>query len=128
MEAKKEIVFPELSYQIIGAAFGVFNDLGWGLTEKDYQKALAKELDSLRFKYEREVYIPIQYKLATLSRYYADFIVEGKILLELKAVPKLGYVHAKQLFNYLRSTGLRLGILIYFTKEGIKYRRGLNPS
>lgn len=124
----KNLVFPELSYKIIGAAFNVFNELGWGLTEKEYQRALAKEFDRLPIKYKRELYIPINYKLITLSRYYADFVVEGKVLLELKVVPKLGYVHAKQLFNYLKVASFRLGILIYFTKEGVKYRRVLNPE
>lgn len=90
----KEIIFSDLSYKIIGASFKVFNELRWGLSEKDYQKALE----------------------------------EDKILIEIKTVFKLGYVHAKQILNYLRVSNIKLGILIYFTKEGVKYRRILNSQ
>ena len=130
-ELKKELIFPQLSYQIIGAAFSVFNELGWGLPEKDYQRALERELGENRILYKREVYIPISYKGQRLSKYFADFVIEGgegKILLELKVVSKLGYSHARQTLTYLKASGLRLGILIYFTEEGVKYRRVLNST
>ncbi len=123
---KDKIVFPELSYQIIGAAFNVFNELGWGFSEKDYQSALAKEFEGKSIKFKREVYIPINYKDSLIKKYYADFVVDEKILVELKVVPRLGYFHLRQLLNYLKLSGLRLGILIYFSREGIKYRRVLN--
>lgn len=126
--ANKNIVFPELSYKIIGASFNAFNKLGWGLSEKDYGRALALELKNLGLSYQEEVYIPLQYESKNLSRYFADFIIEKKILLELKVVPKLGYTHVKQVLSYLKSSGLRLGILIYFTRDGVKYRRVLNSS
>jgi GxxExxY protein len=125
---ENKIVFPDLSYKIVGAAFQVFNDLGWGLSEKDYQSALSKELSDLELDFKREVYIPFYYKNSNLSRYFADFIIEGKILLELKVVSRLGYMHTKQILNYLRNGNLKLGILLYFTKEGVKYRRVLNSS
>ena len=105
----------------------MFNELGWGFSEKDYQSALAKELEDKNIKFVREVYIPINYKETLIKKYYADFVIYGKILVELKVVPRLGYFHVRQLLNYLRLSGIRLGILIYFSKEGIKYRRVLNP-
>ncbi|TSD03799.1 MAG: hypothetical protein Athens071426_6 [Parcubacteria group bacterium Athens0714_26] len=114
MKNKDKIIFPDLSYKIIGSTFEVFNELGWGLSEKDYQKALMKEFERRKIKFKREVYIPLQYKNINIGRYYADFII--------------GYVHVKQLFGYLKSAGVKLGILLYFTKEGIKYRRVLNPD
>jgi len=128
MTIRKEIIFPELSYKIIGASFKVFNELGWGLPEKDYQKALIKEFDGLGLNFQKEVYIPLKYKALNISRYFADFIIDNKILVEIKVVPKLGYVHVKQVLVYLRAANLKLGILIYFTKEGIKYRRVLNSQ
>ena len=129
MENKKDnLIFPDLSYKIIGSAFNVFNELGWGLSEKDYQRALAQEFGKQELKFEREIYISFQYKSVNIGKYYADFIVGDKVLLEIKVVPHLGYVHVKQLFGYLKSAGIKLGILLYFTKEGVKYRRVLNPE
>lgn len=125
-----ELVFPKLSYQLVGAAFRVDNELGWGLVEKQYQQALAAELDAMHMSYTREMPIPLQYRGKKLSTYYADFVVEGdegKILLEVKVVRTLGYAHTKQVMSYLVSAGLRLGIVLYFTKDGVKYRRVLNP-
>ncbi len=124
----KELVFPGLSYKIIGASFKVFNELGWGLPEKDYQNALSKELKEAEINFKQEVYIPLQYKSLNIGRYFADFIIEDKVLLELKVVPKLGYTHSKQILTYLRISGIKLGILLYFTKEGVKYRRILNSK
>ncbi|MBI4087592.1 MAG: GxxExxY protein [Candidatus Liptonbacteria bacterium] len=126
--ANSKIVLPELSYSIIGAAFRVFNELGWGFSEKHYQGALAKELEDAGLLFRREVYIPFTYKSSTIGRYFADFIVNDKILLELKVVPKFGYVHLHQALGHLHSAKLKLGILIYFTREGIKYRRVVNPD
>ena len=124
----KDIIFPELSYQIIGASFSVFNETGYGLPEKAYQKAFAEELGVRRLHVEREVHIPLHYKGKDLVRYFADFIVERKIIVELKVVNKLNYSNAKQVLTYLQSSGMKLGILIYFTSEGVKYRRVLNSK
>jgi GxxExxY protein len=127
IESKNKLVYPELSYEIIGAAFEVFNNLGWGLSEKDYQKAPAQELKELGIRYKEEVYIPLEYKNLKIGRYFADFVVgDNKILLELKVVSRLGYTHARQVLGYLRSANIKLGILLYFTKDGVKYRRVLN--
>ena len=122
------IVYPELSYKVIGASFRVFNELGYGLAEKAYQDALAKELKDNHIELRREVYTPIKYKGEKVSRYFSDFVIENKILLELKVVRKLGYTHVRQTLNYLRNSGLKLGILIYFTSDGVKYRRVLNSQ
>lgn len=125
---KKEIVFSELSYKIIGAAFNVFNKLGWGLQEKEYQRALSLELRNSGLQFSEQVLIPVTYEYERIEDYYADFVVEKKILLELKVVHKLGYSQVKQVLGYLKVAGIKLGILIYFTKEGIKYRRVLNAN
>ena len=124
----QKVIFPELSYQVIGAAFHVFNELGWGLTEKDYQKALAHECTEAKIRFRREVYIPLEYKSVNIGRYFADFIIEDKLLLEIKVVAQLGYAHAKQVLRYLKNAKIKLGILVYITKEGAKYRRILNSE
>ncbi len=128
IENPKKVILPDLSYKIVGAAFSTFNELGWGFTEKDYQRGLAEEFRLLNLEFKREVYIPLEYKAKNIGKYFADFIVNDKILLELKVVPKFGYVHTQQVLTYLRSAGLKLGILLYFTREGVKYRRILNAS
>ncbi len=125
---REDIVLPELSYTIIGAAFKVFSELGWGLSEKEYQKALAIELKTIGLGYKEQVLIPVVYTNTRIKSCYADFVVEDRILLELKVVHKLGYSQAKQVLGYLRASGIKLGILIYFTKEGVKYRRVLNSK
>jgi len=125
---KDKLVFPELSYKVLGAAFNTFNELGWGLSEKDYQRGLAKELEKMGVCLQREVYIPLTYKSESVSRFYADFVIEDKIILELKVVHKLGYAHTRQLLGYLIGSGYKLGILLYFTKNGVKHRRVLNSK
>ena len=126
--AKNDIVYAELSYQIMGATFRVYNTLGWGFSESHYQMSLEKELEKCGLDVRREVYLPLKYQDKTIAKSFADFIVENKIVLELKVVSKLGYANVKQVYAYLKSSGIKLGILIYFTRDGIKYRRVLNSS
>ncbi len=126
IQSEKKILFKDLSYAIVGAAFETFNELGWGLSEKIYQSALEKELQKRGIKFKREVYIPLDYKTERIGKYFADFIIEEKIILELKVISKLGYTHVKQVLGYLKSSNTELGILIYFTRDGVKYRRVLN--
>lgn len=123
-----EIIFPELSYQIIGAAFSVSNELGYGLPEKAYQDALAKEFTARKIEFKRESYLPLQYRGQHLGKYFADFIVEGEIVVETKVLKKLGYVQVKQIMGYLHTSGMKLGILIYFTSEGVRHRRVINAK
>lgn len=123
-----KIVFPDLSYKIIGASFNVFNKLGFGLQEKYYQRALAIEFKNLNINFKEQESLSLKYKDEAIGRYIVDFLIDNKIILELKVVNKLGYVNAKQVLGYLKISGIKLGILIYFTKDGVKYRRILNSS
>ncbi|PIR88630.1 MAG: GxxExxY protein [Candidatus Harrisonbacteria bacterium CG10_big_fil_rev_8_21_14_0_10_44_23] len=102
--------------------------MGWGLAERDYQRALASEFVKRKIDFKEQVYIPLKYKGEVITKYFADFVVENKILIELKVVHKLGYSNAKQVLAYLRSSRLKLGLLVYFTREGAKYRRVLNSA
>jgi len=68
----------------------------------------------------------IKYNNDDIGKYFADFLVENKIIVELKTRPRLGYVHLRQVLEYLRRADIKLAILIYFTKSGVKYRRVLN--
>ena len=72
--------------------------------------------------------MPLTYKDKIIGTYIPDFVVDGKVVAELKVRPKLGYTHIKQVTAYLQHTKLKLGIVIYFTKDGVQYRRVLAPK
>lgn len=126
MSDKTEIIYPELSYKIVGAAFKIFNEFGFGLDEKFYQKAFCSDLEKAKITFEKEKFVRLKYNGENIGSCFLDFLVEGKIVVEFKVKPRLGYVHIKQVTNYLKSTGYKLAIIVYFTRDGVKYRRILN--
>ena len=121
-----KIIEPELSYKIIGLAFEVFNDLGYGMSEKYYQRAFSRLLEENKIPFQKEQYIKLLYHEEPIGSYFLDFVIDKKIVVELKIRPRLGYIHIKQVMGYLKSTGHKLAILIYFTRDGVKYRRIIN--
>ncbi len=115
----------ELSRKIIGAAIEVHQALGPGLLESAYQACLAREFSLQRIAFEQQQPLPVEYKGLQLDcGYRLDFVVEGKIVVELKAIEALLAVHRAQLLTYLKLTGHRFGLLIDFhvvlLKHGIK--------
>jgi GxxExxY protein len=105
----------DFSHEIIGAVVEVQRVLGVGLLESAYAGALAIELADRRLKFEREVPVKAAYKGQDVGLgFRADFIVEGSVIVELKAIDAMSDVHRAQLLSYLRLTGLRLGLLINF--------------
>lgn len=124
-----------LSERVIGCAIEVHRQLGPGLLERIYEDALLYELDAAKLHSERQVVMPVRYKSATLQGQRLDLIVEGLIVLELKAVESVADVHLAQLVTYLRIADLPLGILINFNvpllSKGV-YRRinsaAISPS
>ena len=125
---KIELIYPELSYQIVGAAFKVFNELGYGMSEKYYQRAFAKALEAENIPFKQEYLVHLHYDGQPIGRCFLDFVVADKIVVETKVRQKLGYTHIKQVMNYLKATRFKLAILIYFTSDGVKYRRVLNTA
>lgn len=121
-------IYKELSHKIVGAAFEVYNTVGFGMPEKYIQAAYAEELKAQGLKFEREFYLSLKYHYKTLTKHYADFKIEEKVIVELKIRPYLGYVHIKQVEAYLISSGCKLAIILYFTKDGVKFRRVLSPN
>ena len=123
----REIIYKEDSYKIVGAAMEVHKHLGCGFLEQVYQEALELEFLHLNIPYEREKQMNIYYRDKKLSKYYiADFICFDKIILELKALSELTSEHEAQLINYLKTTNMRLGILLNFGTESLEYKRILN--
>jgi GxxExxY protein len=109
------IIYKEESYKIIGAAMEVYNQLGHGFLEAVYQEALEREFSLRGIPYERERELTICYKgEKLLQTYKTDFLCYGKIIVELKAVSALEDCHRAQVYNYIRATKSRLGLLINF--------------
>lgn len=121
-----KVIYPKLSYDVIGALFEVYNELGYGHREKIYQKALADELCRREIKFKKELHFPVKYKDLVISRYYLDFLIEGKIVLELKVAEDFYQKDINQILSYIKFNNFRLGILAIFSKDGLRYRRILN--
>ncbi len=119
------IIRKEDSYKIVGAAMEVFNQLGHGFLEAVYQEALEREFKSRGIPYEREKELTIYYKGEPLEQTYkADFICYEDIIVELKAVTILQDSHRSQVYNYLRATKNKLGLLINFgNSDGLEWER-----
>lgn len=119
------------TFAIIGAAMEVHRQLGPGFLEPVYQEALTVELRLRGIPFQREVVLPIQYKGQRLEcSYRADFVCYGSVLLELKALDKLGPIEESQIINYLKITGMEVGLLLNFGTSRLEYRRfvGSVPS
>ena len=111
----------DLGYQIRGACFKVYNELGPGLLESAYEAALALELGSLGLSVETQVPINVIYRGLELgTSYRIDILVEGKVLIELKSVEKLSDLHHKQLLTYLKLANIKLGYLVNFNTDSMK--------
>ena len=113
----------ELSKEIIAAAFAVHKELGYGFAEKVYKNALAIELQEMGLKCAVEFSLRVFYHGRVVGDYYADMIVNDKIIVEIKAVSNLEPIHEVQLVNYLKATGLSLGLLINFGRSVTVKRR-----
>jgi GxxExxY protein len=120
----------ELSHRVIGAALEVYAQLGPGLDEILYRKALCREMELRGVRFQCEIWIDVMYKGEVIGRKRIDLLVGGRLIVELKAVEVLSPLHKAQLRTYLKVMDLRLGLLLNFNstifKEGIK--RVLNPA
>jgi len=110
----------ELTYEIRGAIFDVYNELGPGLLESVYEEALCFELEQRGLKVERQLQVPIIYKGNVLkTELRLDVLVEDKVIVELKSVEEMKKVFAKQLLTYLRLMGKKIGLLVNFNTDNI---------
>jgi GxxExxY protein len=123
-----DLVYPELSYKIVGVLFEVHNRLGGSFEEKYYQRAIEQLLRKYKIGYIRELNVDISFEGDKIGKYFLDFLIDDKIVLELKAVPKFLPVHYRQIRSYLKVKNLALGILANFRGERLQYRRILSPN
>ena len=110
-----EILYKEESYRIMGACFEVYREMGCGFVEPVYQECTEKEFRNQAIPFVSQSELHLQYKGETLSqKYKPDFICFDSMIVEIKAVKALTDEHRAQVHNYLKATGLRLGILVNF--------------
>ncbi|MEW4924321.1 GxxExxY protein [Algibacter sp. 2305UL17-15] len=119
-----QLLYNDDTYKIIGICMDVHRELGKGFSEVVYGDALEIELINNKVNYSRETKFNIVYKGNLLPhRYKADFIIENKIVLEIKAISMLTDSHIKQTLNYLAVSKLKLGLLINFGEDSLKHKR-----
>ena len=112
------------TYKIIGCAMEVHKELGCGFLEAVYQEALGKEFANQEIPHRSQPIIEISYKGKPLDKtYQPDFICYGEIILEIKAISSLSGIEEAQLINYLKATGLKVGLLINFGSKSLEYKR-----
>lgn len=117
------LIHKELSDRVLGAAFEVHNALGPGLLESAYEGALCVELKHRGVSVERQVVYPLVYRAEYVGAYVADLVVEGTIILELKAVRALTPVMEAQIINYLKLSELPVGYLLNFSNLRVEWER-----
>ncbi len=123
MQSDKELLHRELTKDIIDSAYKVHNSLGCGLLEKVYGNALAWDMDLKKRKVLLQKEFKVIYQGKEVGIYYADLVVEDKVIVEVKSVERLDDVHRAQLMNYLRISGIRVGLLINFSRPKPEYER-----
>jgi len=118
----------QLTYEILGCAMKVHNTLGAGFQEVIYQRALAIEFKKARLSYGREQEHTIYYEGFDIGTRRADFVVENKVVIEIKAVVNLEDVHLAQAKNYVVAYNFPKGLLINFGSQSLQYKRLFHPN
>lgn len=121
-----DLIYKEECYQIIGYCYEVYNSLGYGLREKNYQKALEEILTREKVEFQSQLHVPIKLEEKKIGKYYLDLLIDDKIAVELKVGDHFLTKDIDQLFSYLKSKDLKLGLLVNFTSNGVKYKRIVN--
>lgn len=125
-QLRNKVVYPELSYKIVGVLYEVGNELNGDLQEKYYQKAIESILTEKDIPFKSQVPYNIAIKGKVIGRYFLDFLIDDKIVLEIKKGDRFAGRNIKQVKGYLARTSLKLGILANFTTKGVKHMRILN--
>jgi GxxExxY protein len=124
--AESDLLYTEMTHAIIGAAMETHKILGAGFLESVYEESLAYEFELNEIKFQRQEPIDVVYKNKVVKQFICDFIVENKILVEIKAVKKMSEIEYAQIINYLKATGIKVGLLINFGSASLEYKRFMN--
>jgi len=126
---ERELLFKDEVFNIVGAAMEVSNELGSGFLEAVYQDALEIEMRNRDIQYESQKEIAIYYKGKPINKkYYADIICYKQIIVELKAIKRISEIEEAQILNYLKATGLPLGLIINFGNFKLEWKRYANTK
>lgn len=125
---RKDLLYPELSFLIIGCAFDVHNKIGYGFKETIYQKALSLAFKEKGLSFREQVMHEIKFNEHVLEKRFLDFLIEEKVIVEIKRKDKFSKAHIDQTVDYLKVTQLKLAILINFGSEGVVSKRLINPN
>ncbi len=123
-----ELLHKDLTEQIIGAAFEVFNALGYGYLEKVYQRAMVVALVARGLRVQEEAPARVHFRDVCVGEYYADLLVEDLVVVEIKVAKTLVPADEAQLINELLSIRREVGLLINFGQDGVKFRRAINAK
>jgi GxxExxY protein len=123
---RTDIIHPELSYQLVGVLYNVHKAMGHGFLEKYYQKAIAAELKKNNISFREQVKVDLIIAGEFITSGFTDFIIDDKIILEIKQGNTFLKTNIDQLHSYLKMSKLELGILANFTSRGLIYKRILN--
>lgn len=123
MNENENIIYKELSYKIIELALEVHNELGCGFLEKVYENAMMMLLEREKIPSRQQAPTDVYFKGKVIGQYFADILVDNKLILELKTVDVIANIHTAQVLNYLRATGLKLGLILNFGKPRFEYKR-----
>ena len=118
-----KLLYAELTRSIIGCAFEVINELGAGFLESVYEEAMLIALASAGHAVESQRAVTVHFRGQSVGDFYADLLVEEKVLVELKAVKALAPEHEAQVINYLNATGIQVGLLINFGNPRLEFKR-----
>ena len=118
-----ELLYKELTFAVIGAAMEVHKILGPGFLEAIYQSALGRELSLRGIPFKQQVRLSVSYKDTLVGEYIADFVIDGKLIVEIKAVSNFNSQHQAQALHYLAATGYRLALLLDFGTGSLEHHR-----
>jgi len=127
-QTNTELIYEDLTYKIRGCFFAIKKELGLGHKESIYQKALAEELQKNNLSFKKEVSIDIKYNNKKIGTYRPDFIIDNKIIVELKALPSIGRFEKQQIWHYLKGSDYNLALLINFGREDIEIERFIHTK
>jgi len=117
IKADNHLMYAEVTDQIIACAYDVHNKLGFGFSEKVYENAMMIKLSQKKLPSIQQAPINVHFEDQLVGEYFADIFVDSKIILELKAVSVLTKAHEAQMFNYLKATGVKVGLLLNFGEK-----------
>jgi GxxExxY protein len=123
MDNDGNIIYKELSYKIVELSLEVHNELGCGFLEKVYENALMLLLERDKIPAKQQAPADVYFYGQVIGQYFADILVDNKLILEVKTVDVIANIHIAQVLNYLRATGMKLGMILNFGKPSFEYKR-----